>query len=115
MPFLPRNQQRQSTEGTVSMVGNKSVPHQRGCPTYDMASSESFSLSGICSLVGFVFSSLTLLVLPFWYWLTWVVPDKGPLNSSVCVSYWLCEQQLKLLLVMCTFPLDLFDGLPALL
>ena len=23
------------------------------------------------------------LVLPFWYWLTWVVPDKGPLN--VCV------------------------------
>jgi len=25
------------------------------------------------------------LVLPFWYWLTWVVPDKGPLNG--CVSY----------------------------
>jgi len=23
------------------------------------------------------------LVLPFWYWLTWVVPEKGPLN--VCV------------------------------
>ena len=21
------------------------------------------------------------LVLPFWYWLTWVVPDKGPLNG----------------------------------
>jgi len=20
-------------------------------------------------------------VLPFWYWLTWVVPDKGPLNG----------------------------------
>ena len=25
------------------------------------------------------------LVLPFWYWLTWVVPDKGPLNGCVCV------------------------------
>ena len=25
------------------------------------------------------------LVLPFWYWLTWVVPDIGPLNGCVCV------------------------------
>ena len=25
------------------------------------------------------------LVLPFWYWLTRVVPDKGPLNWCVCV------------------------------
>ena len=25
------------------------------------------------------------LVLPFWYRLTWVVPDKGPLNVCVCV------------------------------
>ena len=25
------------------------------------------------------------LILPFWYWLTWVVPDKGPLNVCVCV------------------------------
>jgi len=25
------------------------------------------------------------LVLPFWYWLTWVVLDKGPLNGCVCV------------------------------
>jgi len=25
------------------------------------------------------------LVLPFWYQLTWVVPDKGPLNGCVCV------------------------------
>ena len=23
--------------------------------------------------------------LPFWYWLTRVVPDKGPLNGCVCV------------------------------
>jgi len=25
------------------------------------------------------------LVLPFWYRLTWVVPDRGPLNVCVCV------------------------------
>ena len=25
------------------------------------------------------------MVLPFWYRLTWVVPDKGPLNVCVCV------------------------------
>jgi len=25
------------------------------------------------------------LVLPFWYWLTWVVLDKGPLNGCGCV------------------------------
>ena len=24
------------------------------------------------------------LVLHFWYWLTWVVPEKGPLNVCVC-------------------------------
>jgi len=24
------------------------------------------------------------LFLPFWYWLTRVVPDKGPLNGCVC-------------------------------
>ena len=29
------------------------------------------------------------LVLPFWYWLTWVVPDKRPLNGCVCVCVWL--------------------------
>ena len=35
------------------------------------------------------------LVLPFWYWLTWVVPEKGPLNGCVCV----CVQRLFLPLV----------------
>ena len=25
------------------------------------------------------------LVLPFWYWLTWVVPEKGQLNERVCM------------------------------
>jgi len=28
------------------------------------------------------------LVLPFWYWLTWVVLDKGPLNVSSRLSSW---------------------------
>ena len=27
------------------------------------------------------------LVLPFWYRLTWVVPDEGPLNGCVCVLW----------------------------
>ena len=30
-------------------------------------------------------SVISRLVLPFWYRLTWVVPDKGPLNGCVCV------------------------------
>jgi len=34
------------------------------------------------------------LVLPFWYRLTWVVLEKGPLNGCVCVcsqiSHWQC-------------------------
>jgi len=30
------------------------------------------------------------LVLPFWYWLTWVVPEKGPLNGCVCVCALFC-------------------------
>ena len=30
--------------------------------------------------------SKTRLVLPFWYRLTWVVPEKWPLNGCVCVS-----------------------------
>ena len=31
------------------------------------------------------------LVLPFWYWLTRVVPDKGPLNGCVCVCVCVCN------------------------
>ena len=30
------------------------------------------------------------LVLPFWYRLTWVVPEKGPLNGCVCFIMLLC-------------------------
>ena len=30
------------------------------------------------------------LVLPFWYWPTWVVLEKGPLNGCVCVCVHAC-------------------------
>jgi len=30
-------------------------------------------------------SSKTQIDLPFWYRLTWVVPEKGPLNECLCV------------------------------
>jgi len=33
-------------------------------------------------------SAKSTLVLPFWYWLTWAVPDKGPLNG--CCNCWGC-------------------------
>ena len=38
------------------------------------------------------------LVLPFWYWLTRVVPEKGPLNGCVCVGVYSCNipQQTEL-------------------
>ena len=35
------------------------------------------------------------LVLPFWYRLTWVVPEKGPLNGCMCVCVWLADIQFK--------------------
>ena len=28
------------------------------------------------------------LVLPFWHWFTWVVPEKGPLNGCVLIHRW---------------------------
>ena len=34
--------------------------------------------------------------LPFWYWLTRVVPDKGPLNGCVCV----CEENSNVFLAI---------------
>ena len=30
------------------------------------------------------------LVLPFWYRLTWVVPEKVPLNGCVCIVTYIC-------------------------
>jgi len=31
------------------------------------------------------------LVLPFWYRLTWVVPEKGPFNVRACVRACVCD------------------------
>jgi len=33
------------------------------------------------------------LVLPFWYRLTWIVPEKGPLNGCVCVCVCVCNDR----------------------
>jgi len=35
-------------------------------------------------------SSKIQIGLPFWYRLTWVVPDKGPLKGCVCVRACAC-------------------------
>ena len=57
------------------------------------------------------------LVLPFWYRLTRVVPDRGPLNGCVCVCYSPCtlvliESALKeLKVIKCKFQTLLFTML----
>ena len=38
----------------------------------------------------FLASVKSRLVFPFWYRLTWVVPEKGPLNRCVCVCMCVC-------------------------
>jgi len=48
-------------------------------------------------------SSKIQIGLPFWYRLTWVVPDKGPLKGCVCVCVracacmWVCVRAFMLL------------------
>ena len=85
------------------------VPHhcflQAGCPscrptnsvkalkarsylcTYDyLASTQTVAISTMNSYHQFYLTSVkSRLVLSFWYQLTRVVPDKGPLNRCVCV------------------------------
>ena len=34
------------------------------------------------------------LVLPFWYRLTWVVPEKMPLNRCLCVCIWVGKRSI---------------------
>ena len=36
------------------------------------------------------FFSKIQIVLPFWYWLIWVVSERGPLNGCVCVCVCVC-------------------------
>ena len=74
------------------------VGRQEGHPACKKLSSEVLAWLSVWSEVqaciwpsGFHCHSLSLasvksrLVLPFWYWLTQVVPDKRPLNGCVCV------------------------------
>ena len=50
----------------------------------------------------FLASVKSRLVLPFWYWLTWVVPEQGPLNVCVCVCcYRVCLHFYPLQSVAC--------------
>jgi len=42
------------------------------------------------------------LVLPFWYWLTRVVPEKGPLNGRVCVKVWQSHNQSNTVMLLMT-------------
>ena len=77
------------------------VGRQEGHPACKKLSGEVLSWLSVCSEVQTCIwpswchcHSLSLasvksrLVLPFWYRLTWVVPDKGPLNGWVCVCLW---------------------------
>ena len=44
----------------------------------------------------------SILVLPFWYRLTWVVPEKGPSIKWVCVCACVCVIQLLFGCTQCT-------------
>jgi len=53
-------------------------------------------------------SAKSRLVFTFWYRLTWVVPNKGPLNGCVCVCFgttwqkqWSDVHQLFSVLLLC--------------
>ena len=73
MPFLPPNQQRQSTGGVLAWLSVWS--DMQTCIWPSWCHCHSLSLASVKSRS----------VLPFWYRLTWVVPEKGPLNGCVCV------------------------------
>ena len=46
----------------------------------------------MCQLMPLSLASVkSRLVLPFWYWPTRVVPEKGPFNGYVCVCVILTE------------------------
>jgi len=45
------------------------------------------------------------LVLPFWYWLTWVVPDKGMLSSCCCFHPPLIILTMTMFMVLLSWPM----------
>ena len=51
------------------------------------------------------------LVLPFWYRLTWVVQEKGPLNVCVCVCACVCARARACVFV-CLFVSELASDVP---
>jgi len=91
------------------------VGRQEGHPACKKLSSEVVAWLSVWSEVqtciwpsGFYCHSLSLasvksrLVLPFWFRLTRVVPDKGPLNGCVCVCVCCCYKlgHLNMLLLL---------------
>ena len=58
-------------------------------------------------------SQKSRLVLPFWYWLTWVVLEKGPLNVCVCTD-WLGSLGERAVKHVCVYA-DSANGTPILL
>ena len=116
MPFLPPNQQRQSTEGseTVSTIimnvdnvknskKDEKRPNDSDRPTRPEAQTTSIWPSWChCHSLSLASVKSRLVFLPFWYRLTWVVPEKGPLNGSVCVcDYCRSHHILKMLSLPC--------------
>jgi len=51
------------------------------------------------------------MVLPFWYWLTQVVPDKGPLNARARACVCVCVCVCRLLVYIIWFPTYPFSSL----
>jgi len=48
------------------------------------------------------------IVLPFWYWLTRVVPEKGPLNGCVCVCVCVVSRLLVAVVYIKRLQVDYF-------
>ena len=81
MPFLTPNQWRQSTEGTEAPYHHWVVGCWRDC----LERGADMHMPSWCHCHSLSLASVkSRLVLPFWYWLTRAVLDKGPLN--VCVN-----------------------------
>jgi len=63
---------------------------QAGCPSCCPSNSVK-ALKACKKLSGGMLSLASVksrLVLRFWYWLTWVVLDKGPFNGCCCCNNW---------------------------
>ena len=73
------------TETNATPFCNIQNPLQTGCPFRHPTNSVK-ALKAINEIQLYNNHSVkSRLVLPFWYWLTRIVPDKGPLNGCVSV------------------------------